>query len=229
MSDVSLVTGAGRGVGRAIAVALARRGSSLALLGRPSSHHTETADLVERISGRKPLEVFADFTSAPSLECAVREVLEKLGAPRVVVHNAGLVVRADIEATSVAAWDEQLDVNLRAPFVVTRALLPSMRAAGVGRFIFIGSISATLGSPRAAAYAASKWGLTGFAKSLAEELTGSGLMACALLPGSIATDMLRGSGFPPRMTADDVAKTVEFLAFDAGLAHNGAVVEMFGV
>jgi 3-oxoacyl-[acyl-carrier protein] reductase len=120
-------------------------------------------------------------------------------------------------------------VNLRAPFVLTRALLPSMRAAKRGRFVFIGSISGTLGSPGAAAYAASKWGLTGFVKSLAEELSDSGLMACAVLPGSIDTDMLKGSPFPARMSAADVAKSVEFLALDAPLAHNGAVMEMFGV
>jgi 3-oxoacyl-[acyl-carrier protein] reductase len=86
-----------------------------------------------------------------------------------------------------------------------------------------------LGSPGAAAYAASKWGLTGFTKSLAEELSNSGLMACSVLPGSIDTDMLKGAAFPARMSAADVAKTVEFLALDAPLAHNGAVIEMFGI
>jgi 3-oxoacyl-[acyl-carrier protein] reductase len=229
LSDVALVTGAGRGVGRAVALSLAKRGFRLALLGRPSPQHAEGAALIAQASQQPPFEVFADFADAAALERAAAAVLAELGAPRVVVHNAGVVVRARIEQTSVAAWDEQLDVNLRAPFVLTRALLPSMRAAGAGRFVFIGSISGTLGSPGAAAYAASKWGLTGFVKSLAEELTDSGLMACAVLPGSIDTDMLKGSPFPARMNAADVAKTVEFLAVDAPLAHNGAVVEMFGV
>jgi 3-oxoacyl-[acyl-carrier protein] reductase len=229
LSGVALVTGAGRGVGRAVAIALARRGYRMALLGRPSPQHAEGAALIAAASGQPSFEVFADFQDAPALERAATTVVSELGAPHVVVHNAGLVVRARIEDTSVEAWDEQLDVNLRAPFVLTRALLPSMRAAGRGRFVFIGSISGTLGSPGAAAYAASKWGLTGFCKSLAEELKDSGLMACAVLPGSIDTDMLKGSPFPARMSAEEVAKTVEFLALDAALAHNGAVVEMFGV
>lgn len=229
MTRVALVTGAGRGVGRAVALRLAQRGFRLALLGRPSPQHAEGAALIARASAFPLFEVFADFADADALERAAAEVERELGPPAVVVHNAGLVVRARVEATSVAAWDEQLDVNLRAPFVLTRALLPGMRRAGAGRFVFIGSISGTLGSPGAAAYAASKWGLTGFAKSLAEELKDSGLMACAVLPGSIDTDMLKNSPFPPRMSADDVAKTVEFLAADAALAHNGAVVEMFGV
>jgi len=229
VSDVALVTGAGRGVGRAVAIALAKRGFRMALLGRPSPQHAAGAAQVAAAAGQSPFQVFADFQDADALARAAASVVAELGAPSVVVHNAGVVVRARVEETSLAAWDEQLDVNLRAPFVLTRALLPSMRQAGRGRFVFIGSISGTLGSPGAAAYAASKWGLTGFCKSLAEELKDSGLMACAVLPGSIDTDMLKGSPFPPRMTAEDVAKTVEFLAVDAPLAHNGAVVEMFGV
>jgi 3-oxoacyl-[acyl-carrier protein] reductase len=229
LSEVALVTGAGRGVGRAVALSLAQRGMQLALIGRPSPQHGEVVALVEQLSGRRPLDVFADFADSTALERAAERVVSELGAPHVVVHNAGVVVRARIEQTSIAAWDEQLDVNLRAPFVLTRGLLPSMRAAGRGRFVFIGSISGTLGSPGAAAYAASKWGLTGFVKSLAEELSDSGLMACAVLPGSIDTDMLKGAPFPPRMSAEDVAKTVVFLALDAPIAHNGGTIEMFGV
>jgi 3-oxoacyl-[acyl-carrier protein] reductase len=229
LSDVALVTGAGRGLGRAVALALAGRGLQLALVGRPSAHHGETAELVGKTSGHAPLEVPTDFRDASSLERAAARVLEELGPPSVVVHNAGLIVRGSIEETSVAAWDEQLDVNLRAPFVLTRALLPRMRQAKRGRFVFIGSISATLGSPGAAAYAASKWGLSGLVKSLAEELKDSGLMACAVLPGAIATDMLKGGPFPARMTAEEVSRSVEFLALDAPLAHNGALLEMFGV
>jgi 3-oxoacyl-[acyl-carrier protein] reductase len=229
MSGVALVTGAGRGVGRAVALSLAKRGLRLALVGRASVAHAETAALVRSLSPHLPLEVTADFADAASLERAAGRVVAELGAPSVVVHNAGMVVRASTEETSVAAWDEQMGVNLRAPFVLTRAFLPSMRAAKRGRFVFVGSISGTLGSPGAAGYAASKWGLTGFMKSLAEELKDTGLMACAVLPGSIDTDMLRGSPFPARMSPEDVAKSVEFLALDAPLSHNGGTLEMFGV
>jgi 3-oxoacyl-[acyl-carrier protein] reductase len=228
LSEVALVTGAGRGVGRAVALSLAKRGLRLALIGRASPGHAETARLAAALSAHAPLEVPAEFGDAASLERAAARIVSELGAPSVVVHNAGMVVRASIEATNVSEWDEQMNVNLRAPFVLTRALLPSMRAARRGRFVFIGSISATLGSPGAAGYAASKWGLTGFMKSLAEELSDSGLMACGVLPGSISTDMLVGSPFKPRMSAEDVARSVEFLALDAPLAHNGAILEMFG-
>jgi 3-oxoacyl-[acyl-carrier protein] reductase len=228
LSAIALLTGASRGLGRAVALGLARRGMSLALLGRSSPAHAETASLVRQVGG-DALELFANFSDAVTLERATERVVSELGVPEVVVHNAGMVVRASIERTSVEDWDQQLDTNLRAPFVLTRALLPALRQAGRGRLVFVGSISGTLGSPGAAAYAASKWGLTGFVKSLAEELKDSGLMACTVLPGSIDTDMLSGSPFPARMRAEEVAKTIEFLALDAPLAHNGAVVEMFGV
>lgn len=229
MSGVALVTGAGRGVGRAVALAFAERGLALGLIGRSSAGLRETATLAAQRSGQACRELHADFADAGSLEAAAGRALAELGVPDVIVHNAGTVLRARIEQTSVEAWDLQLDTNLRAPFVLTRALLPAMRARGSGRFVFVGSISGTLGSPGAAAYAASKWGLTGLMKSLAEELQDSGLMACALLPGSIDTDMLKGSGFDPRMSAADVAKTITYLSLDAPLSHNGATVEMFGV
>jgi NAD(P)-dependent dehydrogenase (short-subunit alcohol dehydrogenase family) len=228
VSGLALVTGASRGLGRAVAYSLSRRGLRLALLGRPSSKHAETAATL-RDAGAQVLEVFADFSDAESLQNAAERVVAEAGLPQVVVHNAGMVVRARVEDTSVRDWDQQLDTNLRAPFVLTRALLPRLRAARQGRLIFVGSISGTMASPGAAAYAASKWGLTGFVKSLAQELADSGLLACALLPGSVATDMLEGSSFPARMSAEEVAKTIEFLALDAPLAHNGAVIEMFGV
>ncbi len=155
--------------------------------------------------------------------------LARCGVPDVLVNNAGIVHRAAVEELSPEAWAEQIQVNLNAPFLVTRSLLPRLRARGSGRLLFVASISSTLGSPGQSAYAASKWGLIGFMKSLAAELSDSGLLAAAVLPGSVATRMLDSSRFPARMTPEDVAKTLVFLGCDAPLAHNGAVVEMFGV
>jgi 3-oxoacyl-[acyl-carrier protein] reductase len=133
-----------------------------------------------------------------------------------------------VEATSDEDWSATLAANLSGPFFVTRALLPSMRARGSGRFVFVASISSTLGTPRLSAYWASKWGVVGFAKSLAEELRGSGLSALSVLPGSVDTDMLAGSGFPPQMGPDEVARTIVLLALDAPASMNSSAVEMFG-
>jgi 3-oxoacyl-[acyl-carrier protein] reductase len=223
----AIVTGASRGIGRATALELAERGVALALLGRPSK---DLDDICATVRRRVKAEVVACDLSRPrEVADAAEAVLGSAGAPAVVVHNAAVIHRAPVEGMSDAAWSEQLDVNLRAPFLLTRALLPAMKKAGTGRLIYIGSISSTLGTAKASAYCASKWGLVGFMKSVAEELSNTGLMAMAVLPGSVDTKMLEGSGFAPRMNADDVAKTVAHYAVDAPISHNGGIVEMFGV
>ena len=121
-----------------------------------------------------------------------------------------------------------IDVNLKGTFLVTRAFLPRMLDRGRGRFVAIASISATLGSARQSAYCASKGGMVGFMKALAEELRGTGLQAMCVLPGSVDTEMLKGSGFAPAMQPEDVARTVAFLALDAPDAMNASSVEVFG-
>jgi 3-oxoacyl-[acyl-carrier protein] reductase len=144
------------------------------------------------------------------------------------VEDAGVVRRGAVHETSEEDWDLVLDVNLKGLFLVTRALLPHMLARRTGRCVNLGSISSTLGTARQSAYAASKWGVVGFTKSLAEELRGTGLQAMCVLPGSVDTRMLEGSGYAPQMTPDDVAGTVVYDALDAPDAMNGSAIEVFG-
>jgi 3-oxoacyl-[acyl-carrier protein] reductase len=228
-SPLAVVTGPSRGIGRASAIALARRGARLALVGRVSAA-LESARSECLLDGAPDVRIFlADLADLSAAASAGSAIIADYGVPDVVIHNAGVARRSSVEQLSLEAWREQIDVNLGAPYALTRALLPAMRARGSGRLVFVGSISGTLGTARQSAYCASKWGLIGFMKSLAEELHDSGLSACALLPGSVDTDMLHGSGFPARMSPSEVAKTLVFHALDAPLAHNGAVIEMFGV
>ncbi len=223
---LGVVTGASRGIGRATALGLARRGLSLALVGRPSAEHEETGALC-RAEGAPEVSLLAcDLKNADATERVAREVAAL--SPSVLVNNAGVAPRLAVEATQNDVWDETLAVNLRAPFVLCRELVTAMRRAGHGRIVNVGSISSTQGTAGLAAYCASKWALVGFTKSLAAELTESGVSVVAVLPGSTATRMLEGSGFPPRMTADDVARTLVYFALDAPASHNGAVIEMFG-
>ncbi|HTQ03356.1 MAG TPA: SDR family oxidoreductase [Polyangiaceae bacterium] len=225
---LAVVTGASRGIGRATALELAHRGLGLALVGRASPAQDETVELARR-RGSPSVRAFAcDLADAVATE-RIGSELAALGPPDVLVHNAGVAPRVAVEATATAVWEETLLVNLTAPFLLTRALVPAMRREGKGRIVFVGSISSTLGTARQAAYVASKWGLVGFMKSLAEELKDTGVVTLAVLPGSTATRMLEGSGFEPRMSAEDVAKTIVHFALDAPAAHAGGVVEMFGV
>lgn len=224
---IALVTGAGRGIGRAIAIDLARRGCHVALLGKGLENLTSTAEEVVA-AGRRALVVPCDVSSSEAVEEAAARVLADLGVPRFVIPNAGVVHRASVQTMSEQEWDEVIDVNLKGTFLVSRAFLGRMLEEGRGRFVAIASISATMGTPRQSAYCAAKWGTVGFVKSLAEELRGTGLQAMCVLPGSVDTDMLKGSGFAPAMRPGDVARTVAFLALEAPDAMNGSGVEMFG-
>ena len=226
---IAAITGASRGIGRATALFLADKGVSVALVGRPSGPLEATLTDVRQRGVRS--EAFpCDLREPGQIRTAAARIIESMGVPEVLVNNAGIVRRATVEQMPLADWDEQLDVNLRAPFLMSQALLPVMRKARAGRIIHVASISSTIGSPTASAYCASKWALVGFMKSLAEELSGSGVSTLAILPGSVDTDMLDGSGFAARMSAEEVAATIGFYALGAGAtaAHNGAVVEMFG-
>jgi 3-oxoacyl-[acyl-carrier protein] reductase len=224
---IAVVTGAGRGIGRAIAVELAQRGCNVALLGRHAERLADVAEEVVR-RGRHAVALPCDVSRSEDVAKAARRVLVDLGAPRVVVSNAGVVHRTSVLETTDEQWDEVLDVNLKATFLVTRAFLRPMLDQGRGRVVAIGSISGTMGTPRLSAYCASKWGTIGFVKSLAAELRGSGVQAMCVMPGSVDTDMLKGSGFAPEMTPGDVARIVGWVALDAPDAMNGSCVDAFG-
>lgn len=226
--DPVVITGGSRGVGRELALVLARRGLMPVLLARPSPELVETE---ARLGAEGFLfRVFpCDLAFPEQVARAGRQVLSELGAPLGIVHNAGVLERGEVTDLSEQSWERQLEVNLSAPFRLTRTLLPAMLGRGTGRILFISSISATVGTRAQAAYNASKAGQVGLMRCLAEELKDTGLMTAAVLPGSIDTDMLKGSTFPPRMSAADVAKSVAFFLLEAPLAHNGAVIDMFGV
>jgi len=223
----AVVTGAGRGIGRATAIRLAERGLDVALLARSTGELDETRARIEAL-GRKAIVLRCDVSKKDEVDRAAALSLRALGAPDVVVMCAGNVRRALVRDMTEWDWDEVVDVNLKGTFLVARAFLPAMLDAKRGRLVAMASISATLGTPRQSAYAAAKWGVVGFVKSLAEELRGSGLQAMAVMPGSVATKMLVGSGFAPQMTPEDVAGLVVYAALDAPDAMNGSAVEIFG-
>jgi len=223
----AIVTGASRGIGRATALALARRGLDVALLARTTSDLTTVADEIAK-HAVNALPLGCDVTRADEVSIACERAVRELGPPAVLVNNAGMIRRGLVQEMSLEDFRLVLDTNLVGTFLVTRAVLPAMLARKAGRVIQVASISSTLGTARASAYCAAKWGVIGFTKSLAEELRGTGLATMSILPGSVATAMLEESGFAPQMSPGDVAGTIVYLALDAPAAMNGSSIEMFG-
>jgi 3-oxoacyl-[acyl-carrier protein] reductase len=224
---VALVTGASRGIGRAIAQALAEEGAAVGVLSTRLDGAVPVADAL-RASGARAHAVFADVASPQALDAALLEVRRVLGAVDVLVNNAGMALRRPLQETQDADFDRVLAVNLAGPFYLARRVLPAMVANGWGRLVNVSSISGTLGTAGLTAYCASKWGLNGLTRALAEEVKGQGVLVAAVLPGSTDTEMLEGSGFKPRMTPKEVAKVVRFLCAEAPLAMSGSLVEVFG-
>lgn len=221
IGQVAVVTGAGRGIGAAVTHRLAQLGYTVVAVARTRSQLETVADR----TGALPF--VCDLADAAAVEETTAAVLERFGRVDVLVNNAGIVVRHPVEGHPVEDWDRVQAVNLRAPFQWARACLPGMRARRDGRIVNVSSISGTLGTPGLSAYCASKWGLIGFTRALSEEVKRDGVVVTALCPGSVDTEMLRGSGYAPDMTAEQVAEVVEFLV-RAPPAIAGCALEMFG-
>jgi NAD(P)-dependent dehydrogenase (short-subunit alcohol dehydrogenase family) len=224
---IAVVTGASRGIGRATALALAERGMDIALLARSPGDLDEAARAVAE-RGVRSLPVPCDVMQVVDVDRASLCVLGELGVPHVVVNNAGSIKRGLVANMTADDFRWVIDANLTSTFLVTRAFLPRMLEQKAGRIVQVGSISSTLGTAGASAYCAAKWGVVGFTKSLAEELRGTGLVTLAVLPGSVDTDMLEGSGFVAQMSPEDVARVIVYAALDAPAAMNASSIEVFG-
>jgi len=222
-AGTAIVTGGGRGIGEAVARALTARGLAVTVFAR-------TAAEVEQVvaNGAAALAITGDVASEADVARLVAEHERKLGPCDLLVNNAGVLVRGAVDALDPAAWRRSLEINLTGPFLCARAVLPGMKARRHGRIVNVASISATLGTAEAAAYNASKWGLLGLTRCLAEELRPFGVQALAVSPGSVDTAMLRQTRFAPDMVPDDVARVVVFAGLDAPDASTGANLEVFG-
>lgn len=189
---VAVVTGAGSGMGRAIAVRLAADGAAVAIWDINGDGAAETAKLITDAGG-VALAITADCADRPAIEAAAAETRAKLGAIGILVNNAGIAPFTPFLEVTDELLDRVLHVNLRGPYIVTREIIPDMIAAKWGRIINITSSSVQTGSPAQSHYTSSKGGLLGFTKCLALEFGKSGITANMIPPGSIDTPMLRGA------------------------------------
>jgi NAD(P)-dependent dehydrogenase (short-subunit alcohol dehydrogenase family) len=208
---VVLVTGASRGIGAAVAAALAGEGARVVRVARSLTEST-----TERTH-----DIPCDLTDPHQVSRLGARVMAQYGAPEIVVSNAGAFLLRPLESTTPAELETQLGVNLRAPFYVAQAFLPAMRGAGRGTFITVGSVADHTGFPDNAAYAASKYGLRGLHETLVAEYRGTGVRLTLISPGATDTSMWdpvnpdAREGFVPRagmLRPADVADTIVFVA-----------------
>jgi 3-oxoacyl-[acyl-carrier protein] reductase len=210
---VAIVTGAGRGVGRAIAVALANRGMRVVAGAR-------TADDVERVAaeirdhGGEAVAVTADVRDPEGASALAGRAVATWGRIDALVNNAGVGGSGKVETLPLETWHRCLDTNLTGAFLCTQAVLPAMRQRHGGQIVMISSGAGKQGYANMAAYSASKFGLMGFAQALAAEVGDDGIKVCTITPGSILTEFGGSSGPRPGakyLQPDDVADAVVYL------------------
>jgi 3-oxoacyl-[acyl-carrier protein] reductase len=209
---VSLITGASRGIGLALARTLGRMGSKLALCARDASRLSGAATELKRF-GYPVLAVPADVTRPAELASLVEKTEASLGPIHVLINNAGIGYFAPVQDTTEANWDLVLDTNLKAVFLLTRLVAPGMVLRRAGHIVNMASLAGKSAFAGGATYCASKWGLLGLTQSMAEDLRPFGIRVSAVCPGTVATEFSphTGKNTEKMLKPEDVAHAVEMI------------------
>ena len=250
---LALITGGGRGIGRAIALEFGREGAQIIVAARTNEQLEQVASEISSLGhGKKALPLVCDVAHVGSVDSMFASVKEAFGrGPDILVNNAGIAESAPLLKTTDELWHRHLSINLSGSFYCSRAALPSMLEHGWGRIINIASIAGKIGAPYIAAYAASKHGLLGLTKSIALEVATKGITVNAICPGYVDTEMTaRGveniSGKTGRtadealegikrmspqqrlITSEEVAALALLLASEEGRGINGQAINVDG-
>lgn len=213
---VALITGAGRGIGRGIALAFAAEGAALVLTARSQDQLEAVAEEAAKLSESRVIVQPADVSDEQQVAALFARVQAEFGKLDILVNNAGAFDGGPLDELTTEAWDRVINTNLRGPFLCTRAALRMMKPAKSGRIINIGSIAAQRVRPNSAPYAASKHGLWGLTQATALEGREYGVTCGALHPGNVAVERRQASGRgeddEPMMTPADVAEVALVMA-----------------
>ena len=238
-NQVAVVTGAGRGIGRAIALKFAAHGADIAAVDLKTDFVQETVDEVRKL-GRKAWAVAANVSEAASVNSAVEQILAAVGKVDILVNNAGITKDGLLMRMSEADWDAVLDINLKGTFLFTKAFSRAFLKQRSGRIVNIASVIGLIGNAGQCNYAASKAGVIGFTKSVARELASRGVTANAIAPGFIETKMTEALGPEARAALlkqiplaslgqpEDVAEAALFFASPAAHYITGQVLTVDG-
>ncbi len=236
---VAVVTGAGRGIGRAVALAYARMGADVACVSRTEENSAKAAVEVEAL-GRRAWAVAVDVSDTAAVDVAAKEILESAGRVDILVNNAGVTRDNLLMRMSEEEWDTVLDINLKGAFNFTKALTRPFIKQRSGRIINIASVIGLIGNAGQSNYAASKAALIGFTKSIAKELAPRGITVNAIAPGFIETDMTAALDDKVREgilgnvplgrfgSPDDIAHAAVFLAMEPSGYITGQVLTVDG-
>ncbi len=188
-SKVAIVTGASRGIGRAISIALAQEAATVVLAARSTEKLRETAEKVTKAGGKSEI-VVTELTEEKSIKNLVEITNEKFSRLDILINNAGVTHSAKLEHTATEDWQRCININARAPFILCREALPLLKKSQAGHIINIASVVGVKGYPLQSAYTSSKHALRGMTISLAEELKGSNIRVHLLCPGGVDTEMV---------------------------------------
>lgn len=211
-NKVALITGAGKGIGRAIALALAREGASVVVTSRTMSDLQSLAREIGNL-GRKALPITADLSRESEIKSMIEGAMQKFTSLDILVNNAGLGRFARIEEFSTLDWDDMFEVNLRGMFICTREALPYLKKKPESFVVNIASLAGKNAFVGGAGYAATKWGVLAFSKCLMLEERNAGVRVLAVCPGSVDTRFFNHPSLPkPKrekiLQPEDVAQTV---------------------
>lgn len=231
--QIAIITGGGRGIGAATAALFAREGARVAIASRNAEQLKNVADTIAQECGGDRIHPFAaDVSDEEEVEALFNETQAHFGSPNILINNAAVITVKPFEDFTVAEWDQMMAVNLRGPFLCSRAAFKAMKANGGGSIVHISSLAGIRGTekfPGMSAYVVSKHGVVGLTESLSVEGRPYGIRVNCVAPGAVDTQMLREAApqFKTETEPADIAQAILYLSDPAQAASvTGAVIEV---